>query len=402
MKLCIIGIGRVGLPLALYFASKNITTYGIDVDKNKIQLLKESKMPFLEDGALEILEKVINKRFFPTTDFSCVSDSDTIILTLGTPVDEFLNPDFNQIINSFENLLPYIKKGQTLILRSTVSPGTTNYIKSLIEQKSDLKVGENFYIAFCPERIAEGKALKELDELPEIVGGIDEKSTEQAATLFKSINKEVYKTTAINAELLKLFTNMYRYINFAIANEFMVIAEEWNANIYEIVYLSNKNYQRGGPKNPGFAAGPCLFKDGFFLMERTPFPDLISTAWKINETMPAYLVEKAKKIKKIKNSNCVILGMAFKANIDDTRASLSYKIKKLFEKESGLVKTHDVYSDGPEFESFIKDADFLVIATAHNEYKKSLEYYKGHIKDDCVIIDLWNVFGKNSVVFKCN
>src|SRR3989338_2970022 len=401
MKISIIGIGRVGLPLAIVFASKGIWTYGIDIDTKKIEMLKKGKMPFKENGAEELLKKVVNKEFEQTLDFSKVKESDYIILTLGTPVDEFMNPDFSQIDGSLEKLVPYLKEGQTLILRSTVSPGSTEYVKGFIEKKTKLEVGKNFYVAFCPERIAEGKAIEELKVLPEIVGALDENSMEKAKLLFMKLKDNVYTTSALNAELLKLFTNMYRYINFAIANEFMVIAEGLGANIHEIVELSNKNYPRGGPKQPGFTAGPCLFKDGFFLTNNTPFPDLISASWRINENIPGYLIQKAKKLKEIKGKKAVILGMSFKANNDDDRASLSHKIKKIFKRELAEVVTHDVYQNGPKFEEHIKDADFLVIATAHDEYKKELGYYKKFIKKECVVIDIWNVFGKQNIVFRC-
>jgi UDP-N-acetyl-D-mannosaminuronic acid dehydrogenase len=227
MTVCIVGIGRVGLPLALYLASKGIETHGLDIDQKKVALLKEGKMPFKEDGAGPLLQSTLGKKFFPSTDFSAASKADTIILTLGTPVDEFLNPDFSQVHGSLDMLLPHLRKNQLLILRSTVSPGSTGHIKTYIEQKSSFSVGKDFYVAFCPERIAEGKAIEELERLPEIVGGVDEASTAKAVAFFKGFKAEVYPTSSINAELLKLFTNMYRYINFAIANEFMVISEEW-------------------------------------------------------------------------------------------------------------------------------------------------------------------------------
>ncbi len=399
LKACVVGIGRVGLPLALFLGSKGVFTYGLDIDRDKVAGLKKGKFPFLEGKGQEFLDRVLGKSFEPTTDFSRANDADYIILTLGTPVDEFLNPDFCQLEKSLDALLPHLKKGQTLLLRSTVSPRSTEYVKDLLERKKGFAVGKDFFLAFCPERIAEGKAFEELETLPEIVGGADEESGKRAAQLWKGIGKEVYVTTSINAELLKLFTNMYRYINFAIANEFMVIAEDWGANIYEIVELSNRNYPRGGPKKPGFAAGPCLFKDGFFLTSNIPFPDLISTAWTINERLPAYLIERAKKLKDTKGAKCAILGMAFKADNDDDRASLSYKMKKVFKRELADVHTHDVYQDGPDFWPTVKDADFLVIATAHKEYKKPLDEYRKHVRRGAVIIDVWNVFGKKSAVF---
>jgi UDP-N-acetyl-D-mannosaminuronic acid dehydrogenase len=401
MKVSVVGIGRVGLPLAMFFASKGIHTYGVDIDEKKVQTLKAGKMPFLEEGSEELLRKTIGDTFEPTTDFTKVKEADYVILTLGTPVDEFLNPDFSQLENALGSLMPNLRGGHTLILRSTVSPGSTEYVKNYIEKNTNFRIGKDIYLAFCPERIAEGKALKELEELPEIIGYLDEKSRDAAADLFKAIDKEVYTSSAINVELLKLFTNMYRYINFSVGNEFLVIAEDWGANIHEIVELSNKNYPRGGPKIPGFAAGPCLFKDGFFLTSNIPFPDLISAAWRINENLPGYLIHKAKKIKSIKGAKCVVLGLSFKANIDDDRASLSHKIRKIMEREMGNVITHDVYLDDKNFEETLKDADFLVIATAHNEYKKPLDYYKKFVKPDCVVIDIWNLFGKNSVIFRC-
>jgi len=399
LKACVVGIGRVGLPLALFLASKGVSTCGLDIDEEKVGKLKQGKFPFLEEGGQRFLEANLGKRFEPTTDFSRAADSDYIILTLGTPVDEFLNPDFSQLEKSLDSLMPHLRKGQTLLLRSTVSPRTTDYVKDLLERKKGFAVGKDFFLAFCPERIAEGKAFEELERLPEIVGGADEQSGKKAAELWKSIGKEVYVTSSINGELLKLFTNMYRYINFAIANEFMVIAEDWDANIYEIVELANKNYPRGGPKRPGFAAGPCLFKDGFFLTSNIPFPDLISTAWTINERLPAYFVEKAKALREIKGAKCAILGMAFKADNDDDRASLSYKMKKVFKRELADVHTHDVYQNGPDFWATVKDAEFLVIATAHKEYKKPLEEYRKHMKKGAVVIDVWNVFGRKSAVF---
>jgi UDP-N-acetyl-D-mannosaminuronic acid dehydrogenase len=401
MKAAVVGIGRVGLPLAIFFASKGVYTYGIDVDAKKIDMLREGKAPFREKGMEEALAKVNGKDFKATMDFSKIADSDYVVLTLGTPVDEHMNPDYTQLEAALGSMKQHFREGQTLVLRSTVSPGSTEYLKNFIEEKTTFKVGKDFYLVFCPERIAEGKAMEELEVLPEIVGSLDEESGKKAEELFKAMGKEVYRTSAINAELLKLFTNMYRYINFAVGNEFLVIADEWDANIHEIVELSNKNYPRGGPKIPGFTAGPCLFKDGFFLTSTIPFSDLISTAWKINENLPGHLINKAKKIKPLKGAKSVVLGMAFKANSDDDRLSLSHKIKKILKRESANVVTHDVYRDGPDFEAAIKDAEFLVMATPHNEYKKPLDWYRKHVKPGCVVIDVWNVFGKGSVIFRC-
>jgi UDP-N-acetyl-D-mannosaminuronic acid dehydrogenase len=402
MKVCVVGIGRVGLPLALYLASKGIESHGLDVDGKKVEMLKKGTMPFPEDAAGVLLTKTLGKSFFPTTEFSAVSKVDTIIMTVGTPVDEFLNPDFSQIHSSLDTLLPHLHEGQLLILRSTVSPGSTEHIKNYIESKSSYRIGKNLYLAYCPERIPQGEVLQKIDKIPEIVGSIDEESAHKAVAFFKTFKEDAYPTAAINAELLKLFTNMHRYINFSIANEFMVISEEWGANIYEIADLANRKYPPGGPKLPGFTAGPCFFKDGFFLLESMPFPDLIISAWKINETIPGYLIQKAKKMKSMKGAKCALLGMAFKANNDDQRSSLSHKIKKLLQKEMADVHMHDIFKDGNDFDNHIKGADFLIIATAHDGYKKPLGYYQKLIKKDAVVIDIWNVFKKNRVIFRCS
>jgi UDP-N-acetyl-D-mannosaminuronic acid dehydrogenase len=271
-RISIIGIGRVGLPLALAFAEKNCFVYGVDVDKNKVLLVNSSKMPFIEEGADVLLEKWCGKNFIATTDFShAIENSDVVILTLGTPVDEHLNPIFNQIEAVIKNIVHSLKAGHLIILRSTVSPGTTEYIKRYLEANTSFKIGEDIFLAFCPERIAEGKSLEEIPLIPQIIGTLDKLSAEKAEELFKKLTPQAIHTDARSAELAKLYCNMYRYINFAIANEFMMIAQQHERDIYEIINLVNKDYKRGGLKSPGFTAGPCLYKDGFFLVSKTPW-----------------------------------------------------------------------------------------------------------------------------------
>ncbi|MEK6868118.1 MAG: nucleotide sugar dehydrogenase [Nanoarchaeota archaeon] len=295
-RISIIGIGRVGLPLALAFAEKGFFVYGVDIDKNKVLFVNSGKMPFIEEGADALLTKHIGNNFIATTDFQFATEnSEIIILTLGTPVDEHLNPIFTQIEAVIRNIVHSLHEGQIIILRSTVSPGTTEYIKRYIEANTNLKVGVNIFLGFCPERIAEGKSLEEIPLIPQIIGTLDRESAERAELLFKKLTPQVIHTDARSAELAKLYCNMYRYINFAIANEFMMIAEQHGRDIHEIINLVNKDYKRGGLKSPGFTAGPCLYKDGFFLVSKTPFAELITTAWKINESVPSYLIEEIKK-----------------------------------------------------------------------------------------------------------
>jgi len=402
----VIGIGRVGLPFALYVASKGFNVFGIGRDEAKIDLIGKAKMPFIEEGA-ELLKKHVNKNFTPTTSYEVVKTSNILVLTLGTPIDENMNPVLDQINDALSQIIPRLKKNQLIILRSTVSPETTIYVKDTIENNSNFKVGTDIYLAFCPERIAEGKAITESKTLPQIVGGVDEKSTKKAIEFFTELKIKCLPTDSTSAELAKLFTNMYRYINFAISNEFMVVAENFNRNIHEIVDLVNRDYKRGGLALPGLTGGPCLFKDGFFLVNDNPYSDLITSSWKINEAIPLFLVKKLKNQTSLKNKKVAILGVAFKPEIDDTRESLSFKIRKALLREHAKVILTDPYVKFYELQEIEKDykvaisnADIIILATKHNIYKKNKDLILKSIKKNTFIVDVWNVFETNRIVFK--
>jgi len=398
----VVGIGRVGLPLALFLVDKGHTVYGIDVDSQKVNFILKGQMPFLEEGAETILRKNLNKSFLVSTDFANIAKTQIIILTLGTPVDENMNPSLVQIDKALQSASPYFKRGQLLILRSTVSPGTTDYVKSYLNDLGKIKVGTNFYLAFCPERIAEGRSLLELAEIPQIVGGIDRLSAQKAAEFFENLGIGVNRTDNVSAELAKLFTNMYRYINFAIANEFMILAGNHHRDIYRIVELVNKNYKRGGLALPGLTGGPCLFKDGFFLVGDVPFADLITTSWKINESIPLFLIKKIRERTKLEGKKTVILGLAFKAEIDDIRESLAFKVKKALERERAKVFLHDPYVPGyqNDLDEILGDADLIFLATNHSYYQNlDIAKVKKLVSANCVICDVWNIFRTNKIIF---
>ncbi|MBT3721347.1 nucleotide sugar dehydrogenase [archaeon] len=402
-KICVIGLGRVGLPLSLSFANKGFEVHGIDINENLISDLNKGKMPFIEKNADPLLKKTLNEKFFPSSNFSVLKKVDTIILTLGTPVDAHLNPSYDQIDSVFPHIIECIKKNQLIILRSTVAPGTTNLLKDRIERKSGLKCGKDFFMAFCPERIAEGNAIAEIKEVPQIIGGIDKISSDKAKEIFSNITDSCITSDAKSVELAKILTNMYRYINFAIANEFAILAMENNRNIYEILNLINKDYKRGGVPQPGFTAGPCLYKDGFFLLNNIPFNELISVSWRINENLPLYLLEKIKKITSLKGKKVTILGMTFKKNIDDTRNSLSFKLKKAFLREQSIVFTHDPYLDEHKFhlDKKLKNADVVVIAMNHDVYKKlDKKSLKKYVAKKCIICDVWNLANNGRIIYK--
>lgn len=407
MTVAVIGIGRVGLPMALILADKGFSVYGIGRDENKIKKINSGTMPFMEKGAPAILKRVKGRNFLATVDYSHVSQCNFIVLTLGTPIDENMNPVFSQINSAITSMKKHLRPGQTLILRSTVSPGTTRYVKAIIEENNNLKVGKNFFIAFCPERIAEGKAVEEIETVPQMIGGVDTISSKHADELFQRIGVATLLTDDVSAELAKLFTNMYRYINFAVANEFMVLADYYKRDIHEIVNLVNFGYTRGGVSLPGLTGGPCLFKDGFFMISDIPFADLFLTSWKINESIPHFLVKKLKEQTTLSNKKAVILGVAFKAEIDDVRASLSFKARKALLRERMKVVLHDPYVKEQANLQIEKDvykgiegASVIFIGTNHKEYKSlDMRRIKSLAKKNCIVCDVWNVLGTGKIVF---
>lgn len=406
-NISVVGIGRVGLPLALVLADERFKVFGIGKSLDKIKLLNKKTMPFMEKGADRLLKKYVNKNLFFTTDYQVIKESEIIILTLGTPVDENMNPVLDQIDQSLEQMMPFLKKNQLIILRSTISPRTTIYVKEKIELKTKFRVGKNIYLAFCPERIAEGNSIIEIKEIPQIIGGIDKISGQKAKDFFEGMGIKCVVSDAISAELAKLFTNMYRYISFAMANEFMVIAENFNRSIYEITNLVNEGYKRGGLVLPGLTGGPCLFKDGFFLINDNPYLDLITASWKINEALPLFILKKLHERVKLRNKKIVILGLAFKPEIDDIRESLSFKIRKALIREHAQVILHDPYVKDYKQQEVLHDlkkalvgAQIVIIATRHKEYEKKKKVIIKNLDKSVYICDIWNIFGTNKMIFK--
>jgi UDP-N-acetyl-D-mannosaminuronic acid dehydrogenase len=401
--IAVIGLGRVGLPLALILADAGVRVFGIDISADLLACLKMRRMPFLEEGCQTLLERHLGAHFFPGADLAVVADATTVVLTLGTPIDEHMNPVFSQVEAVVKDMLPLLQPGCLIVLRSTVSPGTTEYLRRMIEKVSEFRVGKNIFLAFCPERIAEGKSIEEIPMIPQIVGALDQESIERAGALFRKITKTILTTNARSAELAKLFCNMYRYIDFAIANEFMMIAQQHGQEISEIVELVNRDYKRGGLKSPGLTGGPCLYKDGFFLVSKTPYSDLISTAWKINETVPAHLIDQIKTIVPLDGAKVAILGLSFKKNIDDPRNSLAYKLKKILHAEGADVHLHDPFIASEPLEKALSGADMIFLAINHDCFHTlTLETIRTLVRKDAVICDIWNLFGTGRIIFSLN
>lgn len=404
--IAIIGIGRVGLPLGLSLIESEFKVIGIDINQEVVDLVNLQKMPFNETGCEELIKQV---KMNATTDIAKVEIAENIIITVGTPLMGHIETDLSQIDKVIDSILPCLRSGHNIILRSTIAPKTTEYIKKKIEQKSGFIVGETVFLSFCPERIAEGKALKEIRELPQIIGCEDEKSFEMASKIFSKLAPEVLKTTYTAAELVKLFNNISRYINFAVANQFAIIAENYTENINEIIHMANYKYPRGGISKPGFTAGTCLRKDFGMINESNPYTDILLSAWKINEFMPKFLVDNLITKVDIYNKNVGVLGYSFKSDTDDIRDSLIPKLIRYIEREVPKeIKIHDPYLGftidnvfiNLEMQDALAGIDILYIGTNHKQFINSKAFILSKISKDCWIVDIWNVFQTGKIFFK--
>jgi UDP-N-acetyl-D-mannosaminuronic acid dehydrogenase len=382
------GCGHVGLPLSLLFAHRGLKVAVYDLNETTINLLKKGKMPFWEQGANVVLRQVLQKgtlQFFSQP--QVISECQNIILIIGTPVDEHLNPQFNLIRQAINTLLPYLDESQTLILRSTVYPGTTRRVADWLEQ-----AGKKMAVVFCPERILEGKAMSELVSQPQIISSFSPKGYQVARKIFSVLTTDLIEVEPLEAELCKLFTNTWRYMKFAIANQFYFIANNHDVDFYQVYKAMTHHYPRAQDlPSPGFAAGPCLLKDA---MQLAAFNDndfyLGHAAMLINEGLPNYIVQKLKEQFNLSKTTVGILGMTFKAESDDVRESLSYKLKRLLEFEAKKVLCSDPFVIDECFTTpreLIKVSKIIIIATPHREYQKL------KIPPEKKVVDVWNLLG---------
>ncbi len=390
-KVAVIGAGgHVGLGLTLCIADAGHRVYGVDINEAVVKGISAGKVPFIEEGAEEMLTRVLQSgRLTMTTDLSVVAECDVVVIVMGTPIDENLNPIMLPLIQLFDSLKPYLRRSQLLVLRSTVSPGTTDNVRALVEKTTGLTVTEDLYMVFAPERVVQGKSLHEIPSLPQLIGAYDDGSFRKAEEFFSTfVHNRCIRLTPVEAELAKLMCNMARYISFALANEFSLIADEYNSNIHRIFEACAYDYPRFRVPTPGpNVSGPCLFKDGFFLAERFPFPELILTAFKINESMPVHIFKKIRK--KTGVHKVTILGLTFKAGNDDTRFSLSYKLKKLLEGAGYEVAAVDPFL--PEHSNFgaLANSDCVVLMTPHPQFRDLAQLNEVVKKDNCWYVDLW-------------
>jgi UDP-N-acetyl-D-mannosaminuronic acid dehydrogenase len=394
--IAVIGLGRVGLPLASVLANSGFKISGVDANQSRLESIKKGICPFYDPPLQENLEKAISSGNVSV--MKNISESnlpDIIFFTVGTPSSNEGTVDYSQLYGALEEISNINIKDKMIILRSTMPPKTTeDVIIPYLEDKSSLKCGIDFGLAVCPERILEGKAVKELFELPEIIGGINKISTGIAKEVFLAINpnKEILITTLTGGELAKLFTNIYRYTTFALANEFAVWSEIYGVDGSEIIKLANYNYDRCNIPMPGFAGGPCLSKDGTFLDQNTTFTSIVSTAWKLNESIPQHIINNIKKIGgNLFNKKITVLGLSFKSGSDDLRNSPSVKLTKILKSAGANILIHDPYvKSTSSLDESLKESDIVIIATNHKEFKDIKD--KINNSNAKIIYDVWSMY----------
>jgi len=378
------------LPLGLAFADSGLSVLLYDIDASAVDAVRSGKMPFFETGADEVLARVLaNGNLTLTTDPNQVSEVDHVVVVIGTPVDEHLNPDPGAVVRAIELMADHLRDGQHLVMRSTVYPGVTALVERLLA-----KHGKVLDVSFCPERIAEGKAMEELHTLPQIVSGRTPETVARASELFGHLTAKTIPLSIEEAELAKLFTNTWRYIKFAAANQLYMIATDYGADFERIRAAMTEDYPRASDvPGAGLAAGPCLLKDTMQLAAFNKNNFLLGHAsMLVNEGLPGYLVDQIEATHDLSTMTVGLLGMAFKGESDDTRSSLSYKLKRLLKLKADRVLCTDPYvtSDGDlePLERVLEEADLLVVAAPHKAYAS--------IRPQVPAMDVWNILATGS------
>ena len=385
------GCGHVGLPLGAALANHGANVVLQDIDERKIATILGGVDPYLEPGLQDQLQAVLDAgSLSATTDLSVVAESETLVVVIGTPVDEHMNPDLGSFMEVLQEVSSHVRDGQLLILRSTVYPGVTAMVAEMMNA-----TGNEIDVAFCPERIAEGLALVELEELPQIVAGTSDRATARAEKFFLKLTTKTLRLGPEEAELAKLFTNAWRYIKFGVANQLYMVANDFGLDYERIRQAIVEDYPRAADlPAAGFAAGPCLLKDLLQIaaFNNNNFP-LGQASMTINEGLPLYVVSRLEQRFELKDLVVGILGMAFKADSPDNRSSLSYKLKRILRFKAAEVLCTDPYvadEDLVPLEEVLKRADLLVIGAPHTTYRD--------LKFDGPVADIWNLLGDGVTV----
>lgn len=377
------GCGHVGLPLGIRLAEAGCLVTLIDINNAAVEKVKGGVFPFVENGGTEALQRALEKGLQVTRDPGACRGADVFVFVTGTPVDEHLNPKLSDVLSVFDAYEQFFSPNSLIVMRSTLFPGTMEHLRLRLRRR-----GQQVRLAFCPERVAQGEALLEIESLPQIVSAFDEDSFQMASSLFSEIAPEIIRLSPLEAELTKLMTNSWRYLEFAIANQFYMIAESHGVDFHRIYGAMCHHYPRAkGYKTPGLSAGPCLFKDTMQLASFFGHRFFLGhSAMLVNEGLADFIVQKAETLIGGLNDKVVgLLGMTFKANNDDIRESLSFRVKKNAHFKGAQVLCHDPYlSESVPLKELLDKSDVLILCTPHDEYR-TISCHKP-------MVDIWGVF----------
>lgn len=400
-KMCVLGLGYIGLPTALLFANNGNEVVGVDVNERVVSTLQQGKMHFEENGFQELLDSARQKNSFRAS--TQVEDADVFLVAVPTPFDaEFRMADLKYVISACQMIAPHLKQGNLVIIESTIPPKTCEKRVRMILEQSGLKASQDFYISHCPERAIPGNTLYEMVHNDRVIGGLDDKATNMTRDLYSCFVKgNLYLTNSTTAEMIKLMENTYRDVNIALANELAMLAEDYNINIWEAIEIANKhprvNIHKPGPG----VGGHCIAIDPWFLTENANNSSLITLARNINDSMPIYVLKKVKEmVNGIENPVITLFGVAYKGDIADTRATPALKFIKLAEKEGFTIKIYDPYVKEFEYplctlNEAVQGSDCLIIFTDHHEFE-TLNSSKIASKMHCLnIIDTRNIVNKD-------
>jgi UDP-N-acetyl-D-mannosaminuronic acid dehydrogenase len=362
------GAGHVGLPLAALLSSKIFFVTAIDKNVEQINFIKKGNNPFLEDNLPKILKKNLKKgRIKFSEKLDEIKNTKYIIVCVGTPITNKLKPNLKNFFNLLKNIKDKVNHSHHIIIRSSIPPGTFKKIKKYFN--------ESVKISYCPERIAQGKSIIEMPNIPQIISAYSKNEAQDAKAVFKEICKEILICTPEEAEMAKILSNAYRYLTFSISNEFYYLCESLNLNFEKIRRIMVKNYSRNqNLAKAGFVGGPCLMKDTMQLASIFKKRNgLLKSSYHINEGMPKFLISKIKKIKNYRKCGVLLLGLTFKPNNDDLRGSLSLKLFKLLKKNRIKNYFYDnfvIKKDISELSNYIKNCKIIIVGTEHTFFKK--------------------------------
>lgn len=392
------GAGHVGLAMGLVLVDAGHRVTLIDQDRSKLETIRSGELPYAEPQGEELLAAGLDAgRIETDTDVAAVADADVVVVVVGTPIDEHNNPQMDNFLTLIDEVSDHLHDEQLVVLRSTIYPGTTAIVRDAFEEEG-FTVGSDLYLGFAPERVAQHHAIEEMVQLPQLIGTFDDSSYERIQSFFETfLEADCPRLTPTETEIGKLFTNMWRYITFAVANEFYLITETFadhhDVNIHRILDRTSYEYPRFDVPSPGAnVGGPCLTKDGWFLIDNIPYNELLTASFQINEGMPAQIIGTMQQHRPDPD-RITVLGMSFKRDSDDTRNSVAFKLKKQLRMRgyNDLV-TIEPNRDGFDDWEDVAGSDWVILMTPHSDFE-DLDDIRNQVGNpDCLYCDIWGLW----------